>query len=115
DDYQQLVERIEVWAPGLVAVEPWSDDFRATMFLARAVSFAQHPAHYSLFFDIDSGDPLIDSPAFVRALETAKAALARMPPDVLTYRPADCRNAIIGGRAALAIALESPGGAASAV
>src|SRR5205823_721636 len=56
-----------------------------------------------------------DSAGFVRALETATAALARMPPDVLSYQPADCRNAVIGGRAALAIAFESPVGAASAI
>jgi multiple sugar transport system substrate-binding protein len=108
DDYQQLLERIAAWAPGLVAVEPWSERFRTTMFLARAVSLAQHPGHFSLFFDIETGEPLIDSPGFVRALEVARAAVSRMEPAVLTYDPADCRAALLSGRAALAIGYESP-------
>ncbi len=108
DDYQQLIDKLESWAPGLVAVEPWSKQFRPTMFLARAVSCAQHPSHFSLFFDIETGNPLIDSRAYVLALEAARTAVARMPPEVLSYDPADCRNAILEGRAALAIALESP-------
>jgi multiple sugar transport system substrate-binding protein len=109
DEYQQLLERIAAWAPGLVAVEPWSERFRTTMFLARAVSLAQHPGHFSLFFDIETGEPLIDSPGFVRALEAARAAVSRMEPAVLTYDPADCRAALLSGRAALAIGYESPG------
>jgi multiple sugar transport system substrate-binding protein len=80
-----------------------------TMYLARSVSLAQHPGHYSLFFDYETGAPLIDSPSFVRALEMSRAAVARMPPAVLSYSPTDCRNAILRGHAALAIALESPG------
>jgi multiple sugar transport system substrate-binding protein len=107
DEYQQLLERITAWAPGLVALEPWSEQFRATMFLARAVSLAQHPGHYSLYFDIETGEPLIDSPGFVRALEAARAAVARMGPVVLAYNPADCRTALLSGRAALAVAYES--------
>jgi multiple sugar transport system substrate-binding protein len=109
DEYQQLLERIPAWAPGLVAVEPWSEQFRTTMFLARAVSLAQHPGHFSLFFDIETGEPLIDSPGFIRALEVACAAVARMDPAALACNPADCRAAVLSGRAALSIAYESPG------
>jgi multiple sugar transport system substrate-binding protein len=108
EEYQQLLEKLGTWAPGLTAVEPWGEPFRATTFLARAVSLAQHPGHYSLFFDIETGAPLIDGPPFVRALEYSRAAVAKMPPDVLSYQPLDCRNAILEGRAALAIALELP-------
>lgn len=108
DDYQQLLDTLEGWAQGCTAVEPWSDTFRATMFLARAVSLAQHPGHYSLFFDIDTAEPLIDGPGFVRALDAARTALAKMPADVLHYNPADCRDELMAGRAALAIAYEIP-------
>ncbi len=106
DDYQQLVEKIESWAPGLNAVEPWAESCRATMYLARAVSAAQHPGQYSLFFDIDTGEPLIDNPAFVQALQAAQRALQKMPRDVLNFGPDDCRNEMYLGRAALAIACE---------
>jgi multiple sugar transport system substrate-binding protein len=108
DEYQQLVDKLGVWAPGLEVVEPWSESFGPTMFLARAVSLAQHPGHYSLFFDIDTGAPLIDTAGFIRALQMARAAVAKMPPEVLSYEPTDCRGAILSGRAALAIALETP-------
>jgi ABC-type glycerol-3-phosphate transport system substrate-binding protein len=114
EEYQQLLDNLESWAPGLTASEPWSDSFRATMFLARAVSSAQHPAHYSFFFDIETGEPLIDSPAFVRALESAKTALQRMPSAVLHFGPQDCRREILQGRAALAVACE-PSGSGMAV
>ena len=90
ESIQQLLDKLESWAPGLNAVEPWSEEFRATMFLARAVSVAQHPGQYSLFFDIDTGEPLIDNPAFVQALQMAQRALAKMPaaanPRVLSRR-----------------------------
>lgn len=106
DDYQKLVETIETWAPGLSAVEPCDDAFRSTLFLARAVSFAKHPAHYSLFFDIDSSAPLIAGPAFVRALETAAQAWRRMPAEIRGFSPADCRRKLIEGSAALALVVE---------
>jgi multiple sugar transport system substrate-binding protein len=106
DDYQQLVDKIESWAPGLNAVEPWGESFRATTFLARAVSAAQHPGQYSLFFDIETGEPLIDNAAFVQALEASRRALQKMPGDVLNFGPDDCRNELLMGRAALAIVCE---------
>lgn len=109
DDYQQLLEKLESWAAGLTALEPWSEDFRATMFLARSLAFAQHPSHFSLFFDIETGDPLINSPGFVRGLKVARASIEKMPEAVLTYGPADCRDAILRGRAALALAFETAG------
>jgi multiple sugar transport system substrate-binding protein len=77
------------------------------MFLARAVAYAKHPANYSLFFDITTGEPLIDGPGFVRALTEAQASLPQMPPEVLSYSAADCRREIVEGRAAMAIGYET--------
>ena len=108
-EYQELLDSIDQWGGGLPAVEPWGPGFRTTMFLARAVTHARHPANYSLFFDINNGDPLIDSPPFVRALTQAEKALARMPAAVKTYGPADCRRQFLTGRAAMAIAYEPAG------
>ncbi|MBW3539990.1 MAG: extracellular solute-binding protein [Planctomycetes bacterium] len=106
DDYQRLLETLDEWALGLVAVEPWGDDFRATMFLARSVAFARHPDQYSLFFDVETGQPLIDSPGFVRGLESAARAMKHLPESVRNFSPADCRREMLAGRAALAIGLE---------
>ncbi|MBS0265244.1 MAG: extracellular solute-binding protein [Planctomycetes bacterium] len=106
DDYQELLNSLGTWAPGKTAVEPWGESWRSTMFLARAVSGAQHPSQYSLFFDIETGAPLISGPAFVRALSGAQQALAKMPKDVLQYTPTQCLAELFAGRAALAIACE---------
>ena len=105
-EYQQLLEELDEWAGDLTAVEPWGEEFRATMFLARAVSHARHPANYSLFFEINRGDPLIDSPAFVRALREAGKALKKMPDEVRGYTPEDCRRELLAGRAAMAVSFE---------
>jgi ABC-type glycerol-3-phosphate transport system substrate-binding protein len=111
-DYQQLLDALGEWAPGLTAVEPWHPDFRATAFLARAVSSALHPDNLSLYVDLETGRPLIGGPPFVRALEEARAALARLDPRSLDLQPADCYREVAAGRAALAVGLpvldESP-------
>lgn len=114
DDYQKLLETLADWAPGLTAVEPWGGDFRATMFLARSLAHARHPGHYSLFFDIETGAPLIDGQGFVRALEVAQRAWARLSPLSRDFGPAECRNALLQHQAALAIAFEPTAGAESA-
>jgi ABC-type glycerol-3-phosphate transport system substrate-binding protein len=106
-DYQKLLDTLEKWAPGMNAVEPWSEDFRATMFLSRAVGWVKHPENFSVFFDIASGEPLIDSPGFVRGLEAAQTALARLPAEVKNYSPADCRREFFAGKAALAVTFET--------
>jgi len=106
DDYQKLLETLGDWAPGMAAVEPWGPDFRATMFLARAVSLVKHPGNYSVFFDMETGAPQIDQPGFVRALEQARRAWPALSPDSRTLSPAECRERVLRGEAALAIALE---------
>jgi multiple sugar transport system substrate-binding protein len=106
DEYQRLLDQIENWAPGLAAVEPWGEDFRATLFFARAAPLAQPPGQYSLYFDIDTGNPLIDNAAFILALQKAQSALTKMPKTVLDKSPADCRADFLSGRAALAITCE---------
>lgn len=106
-DYQRLCESLDEWAPGKTVAEPWGPKFRATMFLARAAPYAMHPGHVSLFFDYSTGKPLIDNPAFVRALDEVRAAVKTMPSEVLDYTPQDCRRAFFAGKAALAITLET--------
>jgi multiple sugar transport system substrate-binding protein len=108
DDYQDLLETVNEWAPGLTVVEPWSEEFRATMFLARAISYARFPGNYSLCFDIHSGKPLIGEAGFVRALEDSAKAIAGMPTDVLQFSPLDCSARVRTGEAALAIGFEVP-------
>ena len=71
------------------------------MFLARALSVVKGPGTFSVCFDIDSGEPLIDSPGFVRGLEQSLKAVSKMPADVKTLAPADCRRLMLTGKAAI--------------
>jgi multiple sugar transport system substrate-binding protein len=106
-EYQNLLDRLPEWAPGLTAAEPWSPEFRATLFLARAVSYVKSPGQLSVFFDVDSGEPFVSSQGFVKALEVSQAAIKKLPRDVFHYDPVSCRNLVISGKAALAIGLEN--------
>ncbi len=114
-EYGELLATLETWAPGKTAVEPWSAEFRATMFLARAAAYAQHPENFSLFFDVSSGEALIDGPGFVRALDDAVAAREFLSEQVVSYSPLDCRRELLSGRAAIGIAYETDGHPSSAV
>ncbi len=107
DDYQKLLQKLG--ERGLRAVEPWNEQFRATMFLSRAVAYAKHPNQFSLFFDIRSGEPLIDGPGFVRALEESRAAIDQMNSrgNVTGYSPLECRRDFFTGKAAMAICYET--------
>jgi multiple sugar transport system substrate-binding protein len=113
DDYSRLVERATDWGGGLPVVEPWSDAFRVTWFLSRAVAAARHPDNFSVFVDLETLQPMIDNPAFVAALERARADLAHLPADVWQLDPLECRRRVLEGRACLAIGFEPPGGMSS--
>ena len=108
-EYHRLAKTASKWAPGLSVVEPWSEDFRATMFLARAVSYARFPGNYSLCFDIHSGKPLIAEEGFVKALEESVMAISGMADDVLKMSPTDCSEQVRTGKAAMAIGYEPLG------
>lgn len=107
EDYQKLLDTLEEWAPGLTAVEPWSESFRASMFLARAAAIAKHFEQFSFCFDLSTGEPLIANPGFALALQKSKIALAKMPQEVKTFSPGDCRREILMGHAAMAIGYET--------
>lgn len=106
EDYAQLLTDLPRWAPGLKAVEPWGPEFRATMFLARAACYGKHPDHTTFLFDTETGAPLIASPAFQRTWKNIQEQLPKLAPDVTKMTPADCRQAILTGQAALAITQE---------
>lgn len=117
DEYHQLVSDLPLWAPGKTVAEPWSEEFRATMFLARAMPAAQHPGHHAPFFDADLMTPLIANEAYVRTLEQTARMLSNLPETsrdfVLKATPEACRAELLAGRAALAIAWEPGPGTAT--
>lgn len=106
NEYQQLLEQLPRWAPGLAALEPCGPEFRASLFLARSTAFARHPQNYSVWFDIQTGEPLFGSPAFERALDTARSAWKQMPNEIWQLSAADCRRELLAGRAAMVLCYE---------
>jgi ABC-type glycerol-3-phosphate transport system substrate-binding protein len=106
EQYQDLLNKLPEWAPGLMALEPCGPEFRSSLFLARSVAFAKHPQNYSVWFDIQTGEPLFNSPAFERALDTARKAWGTMPADIWQASPAECRRSLLTGKAALVLSWE---------
>ncbi len=114
EDYQTLLDTLDQWAPQRVAVEPLAPEHCAATFFARSLAFAKHPENYSVWFDLETGEPLMQTPGFVEALAVAQRAWKRMPASINELTPVDCRRAVIEGRAALALGYEPSAVAASA-
>ena len=106
NDYVELIETLDTWAPGLPAVEPLAPDFRATTFFAKSLAYCKHPENYSVWFDVDTAKPTLNSPGFVEALEMARRTWSKLPPEVANYSPADCRRMLLTGNAAMALTFE---------
>lgn len=109
-EYQTLVEELPQWAPGLRVMEPWGPATRATLFLAKALAHAKHPENFSVFIDLESLEPLIAGPPFVRALQECRQVARHLPDEAWTASPLAARRAILEGRAAMALAYEPAGG-----
>jgi len=101
-------------APWQGVIEPLGPGWAAIVLLARAAPYVSHRENYSTMFRIDSMEPLIDGPPFVRALEELVATASLGSPEQLTYDPAAVRAAFWEGRCAMALtwptAAEAPVG-----
>lgn len=111
DEYQSLLDSLDRWAPGLAAVEPLAPKHRATLFFARSLAFAKHPENYSVWFDLDSGKPVLQSAGFEDAIAFANRAWSKMPSSIANLTPEACRIQVLEGKAALAIGVEPTIGA----
>lgn len=85
------------------AVEPLGKGWAGLTLLARAAGYAKHRDHYSTTFNIDTLEPLIASPPFVRALDELAAAAKTGPEGAVRFSPADVRAAFWEGQSALAL------------
>lgn len=107
EDYHELVSSLEKWAPGLVAAEPLAPTSRATTFFARCLAYCKHPENYSVWFDVDSAQPVLTSPGFVKTIEMAGQTWKRLPAEAATWTPADCRRLLLSGKAAIGLSFET--------
>lgn len=107
EDYDELVATLNQWAPGLVAAEPLSPASRTTVFFARTLAYCKHPENYSVWFDVDSGQPVLTSPGFVKAIEVTQQTWRRLPTEATTWTPSDCRRLLLAGKSAIGLAYET--------
>ena len=84
-------------------IEPLAPGWAGLVLLARAAPYAKRRASYSTLFDIESMEPLIASPAFVRALEELVAAARLSPEESLRSDPTVARTAFWQGRCGMAL------------
>jgi len=125
EEYQQLVKLLAkrpagasdstTWFPSL---EPTGDGWAGLTLLARAAGYARHRNYYSTLFDIDTLEPHIAGPAFVRALEEMVEVAEQTGQPAMN--PAQIRAAVHRGECALALsyptaASQAGGGSSSAI
>ncbi len=83
--------------------EPLGPGWAGQVLLARAAGYARNRSYFAALFDLDTMQPLIDSPAFVRALDELAIAAKCGPTDAMEYSPADVRRLLLGGRCAMGL------------
>ncbi len=113
-EYQKLAKLLEdrgrlgeyappAGASWLGTMEPLAPGWAGAMLLARAAPYATHRANYSAVFQLETMEPLIDGPPFVRALEEQVEVLGKSAAEHLRADPAEVRRAFWAGRCGMAI------------
>jgi multiple sugar transport system substrate-binding protein len=106
DEYRSLVEALgEQLNDQKIAatVEPLAPGWRGRLLLARAAGYAKHHDNYSTLFRIDTMEPLIAGPPYVRALEELVATAKQKAGASHALDPTAARREVLAGRAAMAI------------
>lgn len=85
------------------AIEPLAPGWAGRVLLARAASYATHREHFSTLFNLDTMEPLIAGPPFVRALEELVAAAGPQATERPSLDPAGVREAFWQGQCGLAL------------
>ncbi len=85
------------------AIEPLAPGWAGLVLLARAASYATHREHFSTLFNLDTMEPLIAGPPFVRALEELVAAAGPQTAERPFLDPAGVRAAFWQGQCGLAL------------
>jgi multiple sugar transport system substrate-binding protein len=95
-------------APWSGTMEPLAKGWAGLTLLARAAAYAKHRNHYSTLFEMESMEPLVAGPPFVRALDELIAAKQNMPPETLDASAEQVHEALIAGHCGMAITWTSP-------
>ncbi|HEY4313367.1 MAG TPA: extracellular solute-binding protein [Pirellulales bacterium] len=84
-------------------IEPLSRGWAGLTLLARAAAYARHANHYSTLFNMQTMEPLVASPPFVRALEELRAANRLSSGASQKASPTDAWQALITNRTGMAL------------
>ena len=125
EEYRALAELLEAQKPAAGgpwhgAVEPLGPGWAGLTLLARAAPYAKHRDNYSALFDIETMEPLVAGPPFVRALEELAASAKQGPNENLQYDPTAVRDEFWRGHCGLALTWPTaagktrPGGSSAA-
>ena len=85
-------------------LEPLAPGWAGITLLARTAAYASHRGNYSKLFNVDTMEPLIDGPPFVRALKELAAAVTA---ESLDSDPASVRRAVWEGHCGMALSWPS--------
>jgi multiple sugar transport system substrate-binding protein len=96
------------------ALEPLGPGWAGITLLARAAAYASHRGNYSVLFNVDTMEPLIAGPPFVRALEELVATAGSGDVAALKCDPAAVRKAFWEGQCGLALSWPSAADATAA-
>lgn len=94
--------------PWFASAEPLAEGWAGLTLLARAAPYAKHHNHYSTLFDMQSMEPLIAGPPFVRALDELAAAARHGAMTQWEFGPQEVRQALASGQCALGLTWPAP-------
>lgn len=110
-EYQELAEQLASLPQGgdldaegwCGTVEPLAPGWAGLVLIARAAPYAKHRDNYSTLFDIQTMEPLVSGPPFVRALQELVAAAEAGPKRPQDYDPAAARAAFWRGNCGMVL------------
>lgn len=88
------------WHP---VAEPLAAGWASQVLLARAAVYARHRSYFASLFDLDSMEPLIASPPFVKALEELVSAAKFASPKAIEHSPADVLKLLRSGQCVMGL------------
>jgi multiple sugar transport system substrate-binding protein len=99
----RLLKAKEGGPPRYGTIEPLAPGWAGLVLLAHAAPYVKHPDNYSALFDIETMEPLLTGPPWVRALEELVEAAKLGPAEPGTIDPAAARAAFWRGECGMAL------------
>ena len=85
------------------AIEPLAPGSAGLTLSAQAAPYARHPSHYSTLFNMNTMEPLVAGPPFVRALTELVDAQRFGTPQAIAFGPLEACRELLEGRCGMAV------------